>query len=355
MPGTCSSWPSFGVFHQGWATEERADATVLGDVIRSTVLADRLGFDVAWFTEQHTRMFGATWGRIATPQLLIAHIAARTERIGLGSAVRLIANEEVSRVAEELLTLELLTEGRVQFGIGAGMSGQPGDLAAREARRENLRTRASELVGLLRGQTGALSESLVLSVRDLSSRIHIATTDPRSLAVAAHEGFGYLVGMFGGQRHADLVRMFRDLGGRGPARAARMVFVGDNERTARESVRSAASYFWEHFTPPSAEWRKAVSAAGSCHELDEICTQLGWIVGGPASVAARLAEYMITCGLDGLDVSFHVPGLDPTTANRSMEIFAAAVRPEIVGIVNAAKHHGGAVAASKCEKGQIPI
>ncbi|WP_327129548.1 LLM class flavin-dependent oxidoreductase [Streptomyces sp. NBC_01727] len=333
------SWPSFGVFHQGWATEERSDAEVLADVIRSTVHADRLGFDVAWFTEQHTRMFGATWGRIAAPQLLIAHTAACTDRIGLGTAVRLIADEDVLRIAEELLTLDLLTEGRVQFGIGTGMGSFSQSPAEREARRETLRTRAVELARLLRGEAEVTPETFALDVRDLSNRIHIATTDPHSMAMAAQEGFGYLAGMFGGRRHAQLVREFHELGGRGVARAARMVFVDDDDRTARRKVRAAASYFWEHFTPPSPGWRKAALAAGPIHELDDICAQLGWIVGGPASVAAHLADYMITSGLDGVDLSFHVPGLDTDVADRAMEIFALTVRPEVVKIVHAAAEH----------------
>ncbi|WP_033296347.1 LLM class flavin-dependent oxidoreductase [Amycolatopsis jejuensis] len=331
MSGPASPWPSFGVFHQGWATGERSDAEVLGEVIRSTVLADRLGFDVAWFTEQHTRMFGETWGRIAAPQLLIAHLAAKTDRIGLGTSVRLIADQEADRLAEELLTLDLLTHGRVQFGIGAGMAREPGR-AAREARRGLLRARATELADLLHGRTSA---SLVLTRRELSGRIHVATTDPRSIALAAREGFNYLAGMFGGVRHADLVRSFRDFGGRGTARAARMVFVAEDDRAARQAIRSAALYFWAHFTPPSPEWRKTVLAVGRPFELDDICAQLGWIVGGPASVATQLADYLMSAGLHGLDLSFHVPGLAAAEADRSMELFASAVRPEVGRIVTA--------------------
>lgn len=333
------SWPSFGVFHQGWATEERSDAEVLADVIRSTVHADRLGFDVAWFTEQHTRMFGATWGRIAAPQLLIAHTAACTDRIGLGTAVRLIADEDVLRIAEELLTLDLLTEGRVQFGIGTGMGSFSQSPAEREARRETLRTRAVELARLLRGEAEVTPETFALDVRDLSNRIHIATTDPHSMAMAAQEGFGYLAGMFGGRRHAQLVREFHELGGRG--------LPGPLEWSS--SMTTTGPHVGRSEPPPHISGSisrrlhqvggRQRSPCGPIHELDDICAQLGWIVGGPASVAAHLADYMITSGLDGVDLSFHVPGLDTDVADRAMEIFALTVRPEVVKIVHAAAEH----------------
>jgi alkanesulfonate monooxygenase SsuD/methylene tetrahydromethanopterin reductase-like flavin-dependent oxidoreductase (luciferase family) len=297
---------------------------VLDEVVRSTILAERLGFDVAWFTEQHTHVFGRCWGRIAAPQLMIAHLAARTDRIELGTAVRLVAGEPADRVAEELLTLDLLTGGRVQFGIGAGMAGR----GSREARRSALRATARSLARVLRGDDPPAGD-LAVRARDLTDRVHVATTDERTMELAARQGFGYLAGMFGGTRHPRLVRAFRAMGGRGPARASRMVYVGVDDRTARRTIEPAARYFWTHFTPPSPGWRQAMTLAGPPRDLDDICARLGWVVGGPASVAARLTEYVVSCDLDGLDLSFHVPGLEAATADRAMELFAAEVRPDI--------------------------
>jgi alkanesulfonate monooxygenase SsuD/methylene tetrahydromethanopterin reductase-like flavin-dependent oxidoreductase (luciferase family) len=319
-------WPSFGVLHQGWATGDRSDAAVLAEVVRSTVLAEDLGFDVAWFTEQHAHMSGSCWGRIAAPHLMIAHLAARTDRIALGTAVRLIAGEPVDRVAEELLTLDLLAGGRVQYGIGAGMAG-PG---SREDRRSAMRAAAGALARILRGEDAHAADRMAVRARDLTGRLHVATTDPRSMALAAGEGFGYLAGMFGGDRHPELVRQFRGLGGRGPVRASRMVYVGDDDRTARSEVEPAARYFWDHFMPPSPGWRKAMELAGPPRDLDDICARLGWVVGGPATVAARLTDYVEGSGLDGLDLSFQVPGLSAGAADRAMAAFAAEVRPDMV-------------------------
>lgn len=316
-----------GVLLPGWASAEREDAEVLGETCRAVVRADRLGFGVAWFTEQHAPMFGAISGRIAAPQLLVAHLAGVTERIGLGTAVRLIGGADPGRIAEELVTLDLLTGGRVRYGIGAGSAGEPGGPTRREARRATFRRTAADLVRLLRA--GGVGHSLGLGIPDLSSRLLIASVDRRSVQLAAREGLGFFVGMFGGAGHPELVAEFRAHGGTGEARASRLVYVGEDDAEARLTAVSAAQHFWPRFTPPTPGWRARVAARAGPWNLDEICTQLGWVVGGPSTVGSALADYADDCGLDGLDICFHVPGLPADACERSMELFAGEVLPHL--------------------------
>ncbi|MBB4683852.1 LLM class flavin-dependent oxidoreductase [Amycolatopsis jiangsuensis] len=320
-------WPRFGVLFHGWATADREDSAVLGEACRSAVLADRLGFDVAWFTEQHAPMFGAISGRIAAPHLLIARLAGETEHIGLGTAVRLIVEQTPRQLAEEFVTLDLLTAGRAWYGIGAGRGDPALGAAGRARRRDTFRRRARELTEILR--TGGEGHELGLRIRDLSARVLVASAGEQSIAFAARNGLGYFVGMFGGHRHPGLTRDFRDLGGRGPVRAARLVFVAEDDRTAHRAVADAAQYFWAHFTPPSPAWHERVRAWQGDWRTDDICAQLGWVVGGPATVARRLADYIGDCRLDALDVSFQVPGLPAERADRSMALFAQEVVPRV--------------------------
>ncbi|MFD4640094.1 LLM class flavin-dependent oxidoreductase [Lentzea sp. NPDC058436] len=318
--------PRFGVLFHGWATAERDDAAVLRDACRSAVLADRLGFDVAWFTEQHAPMFGGISGRIAAPQLLVARLAGETDRIGLGTAVRLITEADPRQLAEELTTLDLLTAGRAWYGIGAGQGDPALGQTGRARRRAAFRERARDLLGILRGAGGHESG---LSVRDLSARVLVASADDQSRAFAAREGLGYFVGMFGGQRHPLLTQDFREHGGRGPVRAARLVFVADDDRTAHQRMEAVARYFWAHFTPPSPGWREKVRARQGEWRVEDICAQLGWVVGGPDAVARTLAAYAEDCRLDALDVSFQVPGLPAAEADRAMALFAREVVPRV--------------------------
>jgi alkanesulfonate monooxygenase SsuD/methylene tetrahydromethanopterin reductase-like flavin-dependent oxidoreductase (luciferase family) len=84
-------------------------------------LAEELGFHGAWFTEHHFRAFG---GMLPSPQLLIAALAQRTSRIRLGIAVVILPFYNPVHVAEETAMLDVLTDGRLDVGVGRGMGSQ---------------------------------------------------------------------------------------------------------------------------------------------------------------------------------------------------------------------------------------
>ncbi|GAA1878106.1 hypothetical protein GCM10009836_69340 [Pseudonocardia ailaonensis] len=334
MAGAPRPRPGIGVLFQGWGTPDQRDSAVLDEVCRATVLADRLGFDVAWFTEQHGPMFGGVSGRIAAPHLLIAGLAGATGRIGLGTAVRLVADTAPERVAEELATLDLLTGGRVRYGLGAGSARGPGGPAGRAGRRAAFRRAALELVGLLR--TGGRGRDLGLRLPDLSRRLLVASVDPLSVELAAREGLGYFVGMFGGARHPDLVEGFRSVGGTGQVRAARLVHVAESDAAARRVAEVAAEHFWPRFVAPTAPRPVAVPRPRASWSLDDVRGQLGWVVGSPTTVARELGAYVTACALDGVDACFQLPGLPAAEALRSMELFATEVAPRLAPLLGRA-------------------
>ncbi len=80
--------------------------------------AEALGFDSLWATEHHFRHFG---GMLPNPQLLLTAAAQRTKRIRLGAAVCLLPMHHPLQVAEDFAMLDLLSDGRVNFGAGRGM------------------------------------------------------------------------------------------------------------------------------------------------------------------------------------------------------------------------------------------
>jgi alkanesulfonate monooxygenase SsuD/methylene tetrahydromethanopterin reductase-like flavin-dependent oxidoreductase (luciferase family) len=312
---------SIGVFFHCWATGERRDADVLDEILDSTERADQLGFDIAWYTEQHTRTFGNIWGRVTAPHLLIAHAAARTRAIGLGTAVRLACDHDAAALVDEMVTLDLLCGGRARFGFGAGTSGAVSGPGERQMRRELFRIRMGDIAEMLAAGTGARTP-------DLAEHVYVASMDERSIEMAAQHGFGYLAGLFGGARPAKAIELFHSAGGRGACRAVRMVYVAESDASAMRSITSVAQQFWSDFTPPSPQWRQAKLKAPHV-TIEDILLELGWVVGGPESVTAELLRYVSSSGLDGLDVSFHVPGLERRVANRSMEVFAKQVVPAL--------------------------
>jgi alkanesulfonate monooxygenase SsuD/methylene tetrahydromethanopterin reductase-like flavin-dependent oxidoreductase (luciferase family) len=95
--------------------ERRTFENVIGQV----TLADRLGYDTAWFVEHH---FTRGFSHSSAPDLVLAACSQRTERIHLGLGVVLLPFQHPVRTAERVATLDVISGGRVEFGTGRGAS-----------------------------------------------------------------------------------------------------------------------------------------------------------------------------------------------------------------------------------------
>ena len=101
----------------GW--DGITDGEVYEQEIRLALLAEELGFDVVWSVEHHFFDYALCPDNTE----LLAYLAARTERIGLGTAaVMIMPWNEPLRVAEKISMLDELSGGRVRFGVGRGLS-----------------------------------------------------------------------------------------------------------------------------------------------------------------------------------------------------------------------------------------
>lgn len=89
--------------HLGWVSEG--------------ILADHLGYSSIWLGEHHFNEY-----ILSVPQMVLAAIAMKTERIRLGTAVTLIANHDPVRIAEDFATLDLLSKGRAEIGVASGIT-----------------------------------------------------------------------------------------------------------------------------------------------------------------------------------------------------------------------------------------
>jgi alkanesulfonate monooxygenase SsuD/methylene tetrahydromethanopterin reductase-like flavin-dependent oxidoreductase (luciferase family) len=112
----------FGVFYElqlpkpwGPGDEHR----LFKDALAQMVLADRLGYDYAWEVEHH---FLDEYSHSSAPEVFLASAAALTKHIRLGHGIRqVIPNyNHPARTAEGLATLDILSDGRLDFGIGEG-------------------------------------------------------------------------------------------------------------------------------------------------------------------------------------------------------------------------------------------
>ncbi|MGW1834987.1 LLM class flavin-dependent oxidoreductase [Streptomyces sp. NPDC002067] len=102
-------------------------------------LAERRGFHRYWVAEHHSMPGVAS----SSPAVLLAHLAAHTERIRLGSGGVMLPNHAPLVIAEQFGTLEAMAPGRVDLGLGRA-PGTDGATAAALRRTERLHEGADE-------------------------------------------------------------------------------------------------------------------------------------------------------------------------------------------------------------------
>lgn len=95
---------------------KRAPEQFLEEVVEQSVLADELGYESVWFAEHHFNEYGI----LSAPKLLLASIAQKTKNIRLGAAVVVLPFHNPILVAEDYALLDVLSNGRVNLGLGSG-------------------------------------------------------------------------------------------------------------------------------------------------------------------------------------------------------------------------------------------
>jgi alkanesulfonate monooxygenase SsuD/methylene tetrahydromethanopterin reductase-like flavin-dependent oxidoreductase (luciferase family) len=89
---------------------------VLRNAVEQTVAADQAGFDAAWYAEHHF----SNYGLCPSPLMMVAHMAAQTKRIRLGSAVCVLPMYHPARLLAEAGFADSVSNGRLEFGVGSG-------------------------------------------------------------------------------------------------------------------------------------------------------------------------------------------------------------------------------------------
>ena len=92
-----------------------------GEFLRRTldqlVSAEALGYDSVWVNEHHFHRYGGLMPSVST---MLAAIAQRTTKVRLGTSVVVLPLHHPLEVAEQLAMVDLLSNGRVEFGVGRG-------------------------------------------------------------------------------------------------------------------------------------------------------------------------------------------------------------------------------------------
>ncbi|HVY03913.1 MAG TPA: LLM class flavin-dependent oxidoreductase, partial [Caulobacterales bacterium] len=119
----------FGLFYElqlpkaaaGEDWDPGAEKRIYHEMLEQVSLADSLGFDYVFEVEHH---FLEEYSHSSAPEMMMAALSQRTKNIRLGHGIVLTPPKynHPARVAERIATLDLVSNGRVEFGMGEGAS-----------------------------------------------------------------------------------------------------------------------------------------------------------------------------------------------------------------------------------------
>lgn len=166
--------------------------------------AERLGYRRFWLAEHH----GFPGLASSAPEVLVAHLIARTRRIRIGSGGVLLQHYSPYKVAETFNLLAALAPGRIDLGIGKAPGGLPLSTKALRVQHDPERARSfetllTELDGFLAGSVDAndpLAGAQALPKPPVAAERFLLGASPDSATFAAEHGWRFV---FAGQLNGD--------------------------------------------------------------------------------------------------------------------------------------------------------
>ncbi|WP_293793923.1 putative FMN-dependent luciferase-like monooxygenase [uncultured Pantoea sp.] len=298
--------------------------------------AERNGYDSAWIAQHH---FHEKEGGLPSPLLFLAHVAAHTRIIRLGTGIITLAMENALRVAEDAAVLDLLSNGRLEVGLGSGgtaTSFLPFGITI-DQRASVFADHLHQLLSAWRGDTLAHPDNhLYPAAPTLAQRVWIATFSAEGAARAGQAGHGLMLSRTqprpAGQPDLPLDQMQNPMidaylaalpAGIAPRiLASRTAFVADSRDYARRLAEPGLQRQAQHF-------RESGHVIG--HTLDEQARQLDAHFGDADQVRQSL---LADTSLQRVtDISFQVHSIDPPHADtlRSIELIAEHIAPALRG------------------------
>ncbi len=205
--------PSLSALDLSIVSEGSTSEAALAATTETAQLADRLGFERFWVAEHHNMSSVAS----TEPAVLIAHLAAKTERIRLGSGGVMLPNHPPLVIAEQFAMLEALHPGRIDLGIGRAPGSDPWTAQALRGERagdaDSFPSDLVDLMGLLgdvRTTDGLFEHLRATPAAESSPLIALLGSSDYSAQLAGHLGlpfgFAHHFGMGGTSLAADLYR-----------------------------------------------------------------------------------------------------------------------------------------------------
>jgi alkanesulfonate monooxygenase SsuD/methylene tetrahydromethanopterin reductase-like flavin-dependent oxidoreductase (luciferase family) len=134
----------FGLLHLFESAIGKTEAEFFAENLQMAEHAEEIGLDSVWLAEHHFTDYGV----MPSTQVLGSFLAGRTQRIRIGTGVVVLPFHNPIRVAEEFAFLDVLSGGRLDFGVGRGY--QPGEFEGYGIPFEESRSRFDESLKIIR-------------------------------------------------------------------------------------------------------------------------------------------------------------------------------------------------------------
>ncbi|MGH3293859.1 MAG: LLM class flavin-dependent oxidoreductase [Trebonia sp.] len=245
------------------------------DFVEFTMLAEELGFDGVTLTEHHAPLMTCP-----APHLLLAAAAMRTSRIRLGTAVTVLPLYSPIRVAEEAGTLDLLSGGRFELGLGRGVPGEAQFAAGRNLGDDDLKRAWLEGLEVLNlalterdftydGEFFPVERPTTIATRPLQDRLPVwlGGSSRETMRLAAARGWNVMRNFGTNAEHRDALEDYvKVAAGHGYPRSGanvmleRFVAIGETEDEAERNLGRLAGAFGQFLALYTAGGRRPVPA-----------------------------------------------------------------------------------------------
>jgi probable LLM family oxidoreductase len=315
-----------------------SQAQTIRNVIAEGVMADEVGVDFFGVGEHHRADFA-----VSSPEMVLAAIASRTEKIRLGSAVTVLSSDDPVRVYQRFATLDAASKGRAEVILGRGSFTESFPLFGFDlAQYDQLFEEKLDLfVELMKERevtwSGSARASLVgqtifptTESGSLKAWVGVGGS-PESVVRAAHYDLPLVLAIIGGnpRRFAPFIDLYRQaLSEFGHADRAIAVhspgYVAESDEQAREELwpyfkevrdRIGASRGWPPLT--RAQFDQDASVNGSLY------------VGSARTVATKIARTVLALGIDRFDLKYSAGRLPHQKLMRNIELYGTQVAPMV--------------------------
>lgn len=348
-----------GMLHLFENPAGRTEHEIIKEQMELMYEAENLGFDSVWPAEHHF----SEYGYCASPQVSLAAVAARTKRIRLGTGVVVLPFHNPIRLAEDFAFIDLMSDGRVDFGIGRGY--QPLEyrgfgMADKHAESRDIFHEEVELIRKCWTEERVTFKGKYYQVEDIEVRpkplqkphppIYMACLSPATFALAGKFGFNVLMsGAFGlspegaKQGIKDYRAARKEAGldpNTGTVALLLKVYVGDTMDGARKDYAGPVEWYYrtvaKYLSVPegqapikSYELYSSSRHAAETLSFDELSASPLMVCGDVDHATEKLASVIQEYGFNEMLCWTRIGGLETRKVMRSMELMSGRVMPAL--------------------------